>query len=61
MYIEHGQIGDLQYRHYPYMENIECSEEMPHEYIIIAPSYMVYKADYSEFLDACIESGATSL
>ena len=31
---------------------------MPHEYVVIAPSYMVYKADYSEFLDAHIESGA---
>ena len=59
MYTEHGQIGDIYSTDITaYMENIECLEEMPHEYVVIAPSYMVYKADYSEFLDAHIESGA---
>ena len=56
MYTEHGQIGDIYSTDITaYMENIECLEEMPHEYVVIAPSYMVYKADYSEFLDAHID------
>ena len=34
MYTEHGQIGDIYSTDITaYMENIECLEEMPHEYV----------------------------
>ena len=41
-----------------YMENLDCFDEINSEYVVIAPSYMVYTADYSEFLKTHIDSGA---
>ena len=41
-----------------YMENLDCFDEINSEYVVIAPSYMVYTADYSTFLNSHIESGA---
>lgn len=41
-----------------YMENIDCFDEINSEYVVIAPSYMVYTADYSAFLKTHIDSGA---
>ncbi|MDD2960210.1 MAG: glucose-1-phosphate adenylyltransferase subunit GlgD [Lachnospiraceae bacterium] len=41
-----------------YSENMECIERMHHPYVVIAPSYMVYSADYSELLQDHIDSGA---
>ena len=40
-----------------YIENCEQIERMPQDYVIIAPSYMVYKQDFQELLDAHVESG----
>mgnify|MGYP003178810584 CR=1 FL=1 len=40
------------------MENLDCFDEINSEYVVIAPSYMVYTADYSAFLKTHIESGA---
>lgn len=41
-----------------YIENMDAIEEMDEEYVVIAPSYMVYTADYKEFLRLHVESGA---
>ena len=41
-----------------FSENLEFIERMREPYVIIAPSYMVYAADYAPLLDAHIESGA---
>lgn len=41
-----------------YLSNMECIENAPQPYVIIAPSYMIYKQDYNALLDAHIESGA---
>ena len=41
-----------------YMENLDCFDEINSEYVVIAPSYMVYTADYSAFLKTHIDSGA---
>ncbi len=41
-----------------YMQNIDIIERMHQDYVIIAPSYMVYKQDYCQLLDAHIQSGA---
>ena len=41
-----------------YMENLDCFDEINSEYVVIAPSYMVYTADYSVFLQSHIDSGA---
>lgn len=41
-----------------YIENMDVLEHVPYEYVVIAPSYMVYKANYSTFLQAHIDSGA---
>jgi glucose-1-phosphate adenylyltransferase len=41
-----------------YMENLDIIERMHQEYVIIAPSFMVYKQDYRVLLDTHIESGA---
>ncbi len=40
-----------------YLENLEQIERMPQDYVVIAPSYMVYKQDYQALLDAHVESG----
>ena len=41
-----------------YVENLDAIKEMSEEYVVIVPSYMVYTADYEEFLQNHIESGA---
>ena len=41
-----------------YMENIDIIERMHQDYVIIAPSFMVYKQDYGQLLDAHVASGA---
>ena len=41
-----------------YIENLDCFDEIDSEYVILAPSYMVYTADYNTFLQTHIESGA---
>lgn len=41
-----------------YLENLECIERMHHEYVVIAPSYMVYSADYSKLIKSHIDTGA---
>ena len=40
-----------------YMENLEQIERMPQDYVIVAPSYMIYKQDYQEVLDEHVASG----
>ena len=40
-----------------YIENIEQIERMPQEYVVIAPSYMIYKQDYQALLDEHVASG----
>ena len=40
-----------------YLENLEIIARVPRDYVIIAPSYMVYKQDYEALIDAHIESG----
>ena len=41
-----------------YMENIDFIERMQEEYVVIAPSYMVYKEDYRDLLQKHIDSEA---
>jgi glucose-1-phosphate adenylyltransferase len=41
-----------------YSENLDIIERMHQDYVIIAPSYMVYKQDYRELLDSHVASGA---
>ena len=41
-----------------YLENMESITRMRHPYVVIAPSYMIYSADFSSLLDAHAESGA---
>ena len=41
-----------------YNENLDIIQRMHQDYVIIAPSYMVYKQDYKQLLDAHISSGA---
>lgn len=41
-----------------YMDNIEIIERMHQDYVIIAPSYMVFTEDYADLLNKHIESGA---
>lgn len=41
-----------------YMENIESISQAKEEYVIVAPSYMVYTQDYNALLDLHMESGA---
>ncbi len=40
-----------------YMENIEQIERMPQDYVVVAPSYMVYKQDYQQLIEAHVEAG----
>jgi glucose-1-phosphate adenylyltransferase len=40
-----------------YLENLEQIERMPQDYVVIAPSYMVYKQNFQELLDEHVESG----
>ncbi len=41
-----------------YAENMEVIEQIHYPYVVIAPSYMIYTADYSTLLQSHIESGA---
>lgn len=41
-----------------YLDNMPEYEEMKHEYIIITPSYMIFKQNYRDLLNKHIESGA---
>ena len=41
-----------------FIENMEIIERMHLPYVVIAPSYMIYKQDYSKILDEHVESGA---
>lgn len=41
-----------------YIENLESIEQELAEYVVIAPSYMVYTQDYKKLLNDHIESGA---
>lgn len=41
-----------------YIENMESIEKMKHPYVVIAPSYMVYSIDFSQLIQAHIESEA---
>ncbi len=41
-----------------YLDNLVHIEELPQDYVIIAPCYMVYKQDFSVLLDEHILSGA---
>ncbi len=40
-----------------YLENIEQIERMPQDYVVIAPSYMIYKQNYQELLEEHIATG----
>ena len=40
-----------------YHENLEQIERMPQDYVVIAPSYMIYKQDYQQLLDIHVEAG----
>lgn len=41
-----------------YLDNLQCIENIPYEYVVIAPGYMVYKEDFDELLQTHITSGA---
>ncbi len=41
-----------------YLDNIDDYEMMKQEYVIITPSYMIFKQDYRSLLEKHIESGA---
>lgn len=41
-----------------YLENMECIDRMHHPYVVIAPAYMIYSADYSRLIESHIESNA---
>lgn len=41
-----------------YLDNLHHLENIPQEYVVIAPCYMVYKQDFSVVLDEHIASGA---
>ncbi len=41
-----------------YLENLEQIERMPQDYVVIAPSYMVYKQDFQKLLDDHVDSGS---
>ena len=59
MYTEVSQPGDIYSTDVEaYIENLDYIERMTQPYVVIAPSYMIYTADYSEFLNEHIESGA---
>lgn len=41
-----------------YLENMSEYETMKQDYIVITPSYMIFKQDYRQLLDRHVESGA---
>lgn len=59
LYSETSQTNDIYNTDIAaYIENMDSIERIPLPYVVIAPSYMVYAADYSVFLREHIESGA---
>lgn len=59
MYAESNQVNDIYNTDIAaYIENMDCIERMTQPYVVIAPSYMIYTADYSEFIEEHVESGA---
>lgn len=59
MYAESSLVSDIYNTDVAaFIENIDCIEKLPQPYVVIAPSYMIYTADYSTFIDAHVESGA---
>ena len=40
-----------------YIENLEQIERMPQDYVVVAPSYMVFKQNFTQLLEEHIESG----
>jgi glucose-1-phosphate adenylyltransferase len=41
-----------------YYENLEYIKRMHHPYVVIAPSYMVYSANFSDLIEQHVSSGA---
>ncbi len=41
-----------------FRENMECIERAPYPYVVIAPSYMIYKVDFGALLQSHINSEA---
>lgn len=59
MYADSPEVNDIYNTDIAaYIENMDVLERLPMKYVVIAPSYMIYTADYSEFIDAHVESGA---
>ena len=59
LYTESNMVSDLYNTDIAaYIENLDVIERVPQQYVVIAPSYMVYTADYSTLLQSHIESGA---
>ena len=59
IYAESNQVNDIYNTDIAaYIENMDCIERMTQPYVVIAPSYMIYTADYSEFIEEHVESGA---
>ena len=59
LYTESNMVSDIYNTDIAaYIENIDVLNSVPYPYVVIAPSYMVYTADYSTLLKTHIESGA---
>lgn len=59
MFSDSGQKNDIYNTDIAaYYENLECIEAMHHPYVVIAPDYMVYTADFSELIQQHIDSEA---
>ena len=59
LYTESNMVSDIYNTDIAaYIENIDILNSVPYPYVVIAPSYMVYTADYSTLLKTHIESGA---
>ena len=41
-----------------YLDNLAYIEENPFDYVIIAPSHMIFKQDFDELMNKHVESGA---
>ena len=59
LYTESNMVSDIYNTDIAaYIENIDVLNSVAYPYVVIAPSYMVYTADYSSLLKTHIESGA---
>lgn len=59
MYAESSQVSDIYNTDIAaFIENMDCLQQLKQPYVVIAPSYMIYTADYKAFIDAHAESGA---